>query len=112
MQSPEFPPFVRSLPEADLPIEGVRGWLLRSDVGLVLFLEATEEVDLPLHTHGDQWGIVVDGSMELTIGDEARTCRRGDSYVIPSGTPHGALLHAGLRLVDFFTDPDRYHPRA
>ncbi len=111
MQPPQFPAFVKGLPEADLPIDGLRGWLLQSDSGELLFIEAEEDVNMPLHSHCDQWGFVVDGRIELTIGDDTRTYARGDSYVIPAGTLHGGLIHAGFRAVDFFTDRDRYQPR-
>jgi phosphoglycolate phosphatase-like HAD superfamily hydrolase len=36
MKASEFPAFVRSLPEADLPFGGLRGWLLQSESGQVL----------------------------------------------------------------------------
>ena len=111
MQPPEFPVFVRGLPEVDLPIEGLRGWLLQSESGALLFLEAEEDGYIPLHSHCDQWGFVVDGSIELTIGDDTRTYTRGDSYTIPADTMHGGQIHAGFRAVDFFTDPNRYQPR-
>lgn len=111
MQAPDFPAFVRGLPEADLPADGLRGWLLQSDSGELLFMEAVKDVYVPLHSHCDQWGFVVDGSVELTIGDETRTYGRGDSYVIPAGTLHGGRIGAGFRAVDFFTDPNRYEPR-
>ena len=111
MMPAEFPAFVKNLPEADLSVDGLRGWLLQSQSGELLFIEAEKDVDLPLHAHCDQWGFVVDGEVELTIGDETRTRRRGDSYAIPEGTMHGGKIHKGFRAVDFFTDPDRYRPR-
>lgn len=107
----EFPEFVRDLPEADLPVEGLRGWLLQSASGQVLFMEAIAEVNIPEHSHGDQWGVVIDGSMELTAGGGTRTSRRGDSYFIPAGTPHAARLHAGFRAVNYFADRERYRVR-
>jgi len=111
MMAPEFPAFVKSLPEAVLSVDGLRGWLLQSKSGELLFIEAQKDVDMPLHAHCDQWGFVVDGKVDLTIGDDTRTYVRGDSYVIPAGTEHGGKIHAGFRAVDFFTDPDRYLPR-
>ena len=107
----EFPPFVRALPEADIPVDGLRGWMLQSRDGQVLFLEAQGEVLLPLHSHGDQWGFVVEGAMELNIGGRTVTFSRGDSYFIPEGTLHGGKLHPGFRVVDYFADPERYKPR-
>lgn len=88
MKSSEFPAFVRSLPEADLPFDGLRGWLLQSDSGQVLFNESDIEVSVPEHAHGDQWGVVINGKIELTIGDQTRMYSRGDTYFIPAGTPH------------------------
>lgn len=106
-----FPPFVKNLPEADLPFEGLRGWLLESAAGLVMFNESDIEVTVPEHSHGDQWGIVIDGEIELTIGDARRTYRKGDTYFIPSGTPHRAKIYPGFRAVDYFADKDRYRKR-
>ena len=111
MAGGEFPSFVRTLLEADLPLEGLRGWLLAGDSGQVLFLECGAEVDMPEHTHGSQWGIVVSGKVDLTVGGKTKTYICGESYTIAAGTPHKAHLHAGLRAIDFFTDPDRYKPK-
>ena len=112
MKSSEFPDFVRSLPEADLPFEGLRGWLLQSDSGQVLFNESDIETSVPNHSHGNQWGIVIDGKIELTIGDQTRTYSRGDMYCIPAGIVHSAQIYPGFRAVDFFEDRDRYRPRS
>ncbi len=111
MSSSEFPLFVKSIPEADLPFEGLRGWLLISEAGLVMFNESDIEVDVPEHSHGEQWGIVIDGEIELTIGGLNRTYRKGDTYFIPSGTLHKATIHPGFRAVDYFADKDRYRKR-
>jgi hypothetical protein len=111
MGSPEFPAFVRGLPEADLPFAGLRGWLLQSGSGQVLFNESDIEVAVPEHSHGDQWGIVIGGQIELTLGDRTQTFGRGDSYYIADGTMHRARIFPGFRAVDYFADRDRYHAR-
>ena len=107
----DYPEFVKNLPEADLPIENLQGWLQKGPNGLMLFLISHETVELPHHSHGDQWGMVVRGSLELTIGEETKLLSPGDSYFIPSGTMHGGTLHKGLRVIDFFDDPDRYQSK-
>src|SRR3972149_3916504 len=94
-----FPAVVAALPEADAAFPGIRIRLLRGPTASAIFVEALEESEVPVHSHGAQWGIVVDGQMDLTIGGAARTYRRGDAYVIPAGTPHGAALRAGTRVV-------------
>ena len=108
MKAPKFPEFITNLPEADLPVEGLRAWLVQSENGQVMFLIAEQHVHIPAHSHGDQWGIVIDGEMELTIGKKTATYRQGDSYFIPAGTMHKAILQQGFRVLDYFVDKDRY----
>ena len=112
MKSPAFPEFVRNLPRANLPLEDLKGWLLLGKDGQVLLLQVDQEQSLPEHEHGDQWGIVIDGEMELTVAEKTDTYRRGDSYFIPAGTPHKAILRAGFRALDLFADRDRYRAKA
>jgi mannose-6-phosphate isomerase-like protein (cupin superfamily) len=108
MNASEFPAFVRKLPEADLPFTGLRGWLLQSESGQILFNESDVEVSVPEHSHGDQWGVVIDGNIELTVIDQTKTYSRGDTYFIPAEAAHRARIHAGFRAVDYFADQDRY----
>jgi len=107
----QFATFIRALPEADLPFAGLHGWLLQSESGQVLFMEADVDVIVPQHAHGDQWGVVINGKIDLTIGDDTRTFTSGDSYFIPNGTPHSARIHSGFRAIDVFADRDRYRVR-
>lgn len=111
MKSSEFPAFVRDLPEADLPFEGLRGWLLQSESGQILFNESSVALPVPEHSHGSQWGAVIAGEIELTIGGETTVYRRGDTYHIPPGVRHAAQIHPGFRAVDYFADTSRYRPR-
>ncbi len=111
MTSTEFPPFVKSLPEADLPFDGLRGWLLQSESGLLMFNESDVELSVPEHSHGDQWGAIFDGRIDLTIGGVLHTFTRGDTYFIPAGTPHRAKIYAGYRAIDYFADRERYRAR-
>jgi quercetin dioxygenase-like cupin family protein len=111
MNTPEFPEFIENLPRADLPVEGIRGWLLNGENGQLLFLRADQKTIIPEHKHGDQWGIVIEGEVELTIGGKTATYRQGDSYFIPAGTLHKAVLYKGFRALDYFADKDRYQTR-
>ncbi len=108
MKPPKFPEFIQNLPQADLPAAGLRGWLVQSEQGQVLFLQADQQVQILPHSHGDQWGIVIDGEMEITIGEKIATFRQGDSYFIPAGTIHKATLYKGFRALDYFADKNRY----
>lgn len=108
----QFPEVFRKLPEADVAFAGVNVRLLQGPTACAIFLEAKEDTAVPEHSHGAQWGMVVDGEIQLTIGGEARARRKGDEYFIPAGVPHAALLKKGARVIDFFDDPNRYRPRA
>lgn len=113
METEEFyPELICSLPEAAIPIPGVRGYLLQGDRGQVVFFDIPETAQVPSHAHGAQWGVVLDGEMELTIGDTTRIYRKGDSYFIPAGVTHSATFRTRCRVLDFFADPDRYQPKA
>ena len=112
MNPRDFPAFVRHLPEADLPCQGMRAWLLDGAQGQVVFKEAETETSLPEHSHGEQWGVVVDGRMELTIDGYMRLYMRGDFYTIPAGKRHRTRVFPGFKAVDHFAEPGRYRPKA
>ena len=105
-----YPDFIRAFPALDVPFseDVVRTHAIRSDAGLVVFFEFLEDFDLPAHAHKGQWGTVMAGEIELTIGGETRSYRPGDSYNIPAGVGHSARVRAGTRVVDAFEEPDRY----
>lgn len=106
-----YPEMIESLPDVDVPVGGVRGKLLQSTDRQVVFFEIEPIGSIPLHTHGAQWGIVVEGEMDLTIGDETKTFRAGDSYYIPAGVEHGATFKTHFKAIDVFEEPDRYAAR-
>ncbi len=47
-------------------------------------------VDSHAHPH-EQCGYMLEGSMQLTIGDETREVRPGQAYTIPGGVAHKAV---------------------
>ncbi len=107
-----YPAEIRNLPEADISFQGVRGWLLQGPVGAVVFLDIAPIGVVPPHAHGAQWGVVLEGEMELTIDGQTRTYRRGDHYFIPTGQVHSATFKTRCFVMDFFEERERYRPRA
>lgn len=106
-----FPGFIRELPAPDGDV-ALDAYLSVGDHGLVMFYEAPDaDVVVPEHTHGDQWGIVLCGTVRITIGEETRECHRGDTYFVPAGVSHLTLVRAGTRGIDVFAEHDRYVPR-
>lgn len=109
MSSDYFPDFIRACPAPDSPV-AMRAHIVPNDYMLPMFYEIDDEVHIPEHAHGAQWGVVLEGSMEMTIAGETRTYGRGDTYLVPAGVPHIAVIHAGYKGIDVFADPDRYLP--
>ena len=97
--------------DRDIPLDGVRGWISQAADHQVVFFDIDPIGEIPPHSHGEQWGIVVEGAMELTIGGVTRTYRAGDSYHIPAGVEHGAKFLSHFRTIDVFADADRYRPK-
>ena len=83
-----YPEFIKSLPKADTPMAGVTAHLLAAPTGQVVFFELPAGASVPPHSHGAQWGIVVSGEVELTIGGETKRYKPGDSYFIGDGVEH------------------------
>jgi quercetin dioxygenase-like cupin family protein len=108
-----FPDFFSAFPGIDVPLppDVLHVSAIRSDAGLVAFFTFLKDVELPLHSHGAQWGSVIEGEIELTIGADTRIYRPGDSYLIPAGVMHGARVKAGTRAIDVFAEADRYRLR-
>jgi quercetin dioxygenase-like cupin family protein len=106
-----FPEMIRGLPEIDIALDGIRGWLLEDGNRQVVFFDIEPVGEVPPHSHCAQWGIMVDGEMTLTIGEETRVCRKGDWYYIPEGVVHSARFNSRVNVIDIFDAPDRYRPR-
>ena len=71
-----YPKMLRDLPEIDVPLKGVRGWLLQSKDKQVAFFDIEPVGKVPPHSHCAQWGLVVEGEMSLTIGEKTRVYRK------------------------------------
>ena len=112
MSNGGFPRLITRLPEAEIPLSGVQAWISQADDHQVVFFEIAPGQAVPPHSHGEQWGIVVEGEMELTIGGETRRCGPGDSYHIPAGVEHSAKFLSHFRAIDVFADANRYTAKA
>jgi quercetin dioxygenase-like cupin family protein len=46
---------------------------------------------IPLHTHDDHDEVVqvMEGECEVTVGHETRVLKKGGTFFVPKGAPHG-----------------------
>ncbi len=103
-----FPDPILDLPEADIPLKGIHAYLSQGSSHQVLFMEFSEDVEVPRHSHESQWGIVLEGKIDLYIGGIKHTYSKGDRYFIPKGVEHSAKIYAGYADITFFNQKDRY----
>ncbi|MEN6576509.1 MAG: cupin domain-containing protein [Phycisphaerales bacterium] len=103
-----FPESVRRLPQADIPLRGLRAWLLQGENHQVLFMQFEEDAEIAMHTHESQWSTVLQGQIDLVVQGVACTYRQGDNYVVPRGVPHSAMIHAGYADITVFDEKSRY----
>lgn len=103
-----FPESIRSLPEADIPLSGLKAYLSQSDNHQILFMQFDEDAEVAEHSHEDQWGIVLEGRIDLVVEGVQRTYRKGDRVFIPKGAKHSARIYAGYADISFFNEKDRY----
>ena len=58
-----FPEPIRKLPEADIPLNGIKAFLSQAENHQIIFMEFEEDVDLSEHSHAAQVGIVIKGKI-------------------------------------------------
>ncbi|MCC1491227.1 cupin domain-containing protein [Cognatishimia sp. F0-27] len=106
----DFPDFIQTMPALDVPFDDtvVKTNAIRSDAGLVVFFTFFQDVSLPPHAHGPQWGTVVEGEIALTIDGTRTVYGPGQSYDIPGGVEHAVAVKAGTKAIDVFAEADRY----
>lgn len=103
-----FPEMITTLPIPDLPMEGVKAFLLQGEDRQVIFWEFEQDVDVPEHTHEAQWGAILAGEIELTIDGTKHVFKRGDTYYVPPDVKHSAKIKKGYKDVTVFGQKDRY----
>ena len=103
-----YPEFLNNLPDIESVFKGVSGKLLQGKDSQLVFMEIDAIGDVPPHSHGAQWGVVLKGEMKLTIDGVENIYKKGDSYYIPSGVVHSAIFNSKVFLIDYFDDKGRY----
>ena len=104
-----FHEVITGLPEADIPFKGVRAWISQGEKHQLVFFEMDRSAQVPEHSHNyPQWGMVIEGEMELTIDGKMRTCRKGDEYLISAKAKHYVKFPSRSRVIDLFSEKARY----
>ena len=90
---------VRELPTLEI-IPGCRTRIPYGENLMLSYLEMDEDAEVPMHSHPhEQGGILLEGKLQLTIGDETREVQAGALFIIPPNVPHRAVAVGGPAVV-------------
>ena len=103
-----FPEEITKLPEALISLKGIKAFLSQGANHQIIFMEFNEDVELPEHSHESQWGIVLEGKIDLIINGVLHTYSKGDRYYIPVNVLHSGKIYKGYSDITFFNQADRY----
>ncbi len=103
-----FPEPILGLPEADIPLEGVKAHLAQGECFQILYMMFEKDVIIEEHSHESQWGVVLEGKIKLTIDGKEFQFKKGDRYFVPKGVKHSAKIYKGYADITYFNQKDRY----
>jgi len=103
-----FPKPILELPRADIPIDGLKAYIAQGEHFQILYMEFEKDVIIEEHSHESQWGVILDGQIDLTIDGKEFVFRKGDRYFIPKGVKHSAKIYKGYADITYFNQKDRY----
>lgn len=103
-----LPEFIKELPEGDIKLDGLKSYIFQGKDKQFIFMEFEEDIEIKEHFHSEQWGVVIDGEMELTVGGETILLKKGDTYFIPENRVHSVKIKKGYKDLTLFNQPDRY----
>lgn len=103
---------VLKLPKVNIPLSGVSAYLSQGDNHQVIFMEFSEDVELPEHFHESQIGFVLEGKIDLIIDGVKKTYCKGDQYCIPKDVKHSGKIYAGYSDITYFDQRSRYNVKS
>lgn len=92
---------------------GVEAKIVSGERIMFSYVDIPPHSEVAMHHHPhEQWGIVLEGELDFTIGQETRRLKAGDAYMIPSNMVHGVRTGASAcRALDVFSPPREDYAR-
>ena len=83
---------------------GIEGQYVHGETSTLGFVTIEKGSVLAEHNHPhEQITMILEGSLEMKIGDETHMLIKGMIQVIPSNVKHSALAHTDCKLIDVFS---------
>lgn len=89
------------------PIPGIQMNVMVGGKMMANWVRIEPGAAVPTHAHEhEQIGLVLEGEILMTIGDETRALVNGHAYTIPGNLPHSAVAGPqGCLVIDIFSPP-------
>lgn len=98
---------IETQPVIDVWGDAVRARRIQGDRITMAVVELAPDAIVPGHQHeAEQLGMVIEGGVTFTLGDERRELGPGGTWRIPSNVPHQVTTGpAGATVIDLFAPP-------
>jgi len=84
-------------------VAGITGYYAHGKDLTFGYVEIRAGANLPSHHHvHEQITYIIEGELDMTIGEEFCPLRAGMFHVIPSNTPHSAIARTDVIAIDVF----------
>ena len=84
----------------------VRRTLTEGERMMLIEVTLAQSAVVPSHTHPhEQIGYLASGRLRFEVGDERRELSAGDSWLVPSNTPHAVTALEPSVAIDVFSPP-------
>ena len=104
----ELPEMITKLPEIEMPIGSVKGYLIQGEDNQSVFFIVSAGTYLPEHSHAAQWGVVLEGEFEIIIGGVKKVYKKGDTYCVPENVLHAGNYITDVVSFDVFDDKNKF----
>lgn len=106
-----YPDWISELPLVDVDFPGAEGRLISGESGQVVLWKFDKGGSVSAHKHGPQMGIVLCGSVSLTVEGISNTWEKGEVFTIGNQETHSAVLAPGTCVIEIFKERDRHVAR-
>ena len=84
-------------------VPGITGYYAHGDKLTFGYVELNEGASIPLHHHiQEQITFIIEGQLDMVIGNENCTLTAGMYHVIPGDMPHSAIARTNCKVIDAF----------
>lgn len=85
-------------------VPGITGYYAHGEQMTFGFVELEAGASIPLHHHPqEQITYILEGELDMQIGDQPCLLSAGMYHVIPGHMPHSAIARSACKLIDAFS---------